>query len=440
MKPQILLIDDEAGTRFGFAKYLSNVGYEITETGDLAGGRSASASQTFDAILLDLNLPDGNGLDFIDYIRQTSPETPIIVITGSSEIPIAVDAMRRGADNFLTKPVDMASLDVFLKKTLELGSLKKVSSSRQRLEKREVIHFGENLIIRKVAELAQIAAETDKPVLITGETGTGKGLLAKWIHDRGDRAKDEFVDVNCSALRGELLARELFGNVRGAFTSADLDRQGLLDIANNGTLFLDEIGDMDVGVQAAFLKVLEDKRFRRLGDVKQRKSDFRLICATNRDLGAAIQQGAFRKDLYFRVNLLTIHIPPIRDRLDDLPGLIHHLLKSLRAMQVDVGDDVLQLLATYPWPGNIRELRNVLERALMLSRGGPLTPMHFAGLSLRADTDEICSTTLSQVEDAHILATLQRFGQDVNEAARHLRISRATLYRRLKKINAKPQL
>jgi transcriptional regulator with PAS, ATPase and Fis domain len=334
----------------------------------------------------------------------------------------------------------MASLEVFLKKTLELGSLKKVSSSRQRLEKREVIHFGKSPAMQKVAELAQIATESDNPVLITGETGTGKGLLAKWIHDRSTRAKKEFVDVNCSALRGELLSRELFGNMRGAFTSADLDRQGLLDIADNGTLFLDEIGDMDAGVQAAFLKVLEDKRFRRLGDVKQRKSDFRLICATNRDLGAAIQQGSFRRDLYFRVNLLTIHIPPVRDRLDDLPGLIHHLLKILRAGQTDVGDDVLQLLMTYPWPGNIRELRNVLERALMLSRGGSLTPVHFAGLSLQAGTDEICATALSQVEDAHILATLHRFNHDVNEAARHLRISRATIYRRLKKINAKPQL
>jgi DNA-binding NtrC family response regulator len=439
MRPQILLIDDEAGTRFGFVKYLSNVGYDITEASDLAEGREAAASQMFDAIILDLNLPDGNGLDFIDHIRQTSPETPIIVITGSGEITVAVDAMRRGADNFLTKPVDMASLEVFLKKTLEIGSLKKVSSSRQRLAKKEAIHFGENPEMRKVVDLAELAAESDKPVLITGETGTGKGMLAKWIHDRSNRAKREFVDVNCSALRGELLARELFGNVRGAFTSADQDRQGLFDIADNGTLFLDEIGDMGDDVQAALLKVLEDRRFRRLGDVKQRRSDFRLICATNRDLSAEIQKGSFRRDLYFRVNLLTIHLPPIRNRQEDLQALIRHLLKTLGTGQLSIGEDTLQLLRTYPWPGNIRELRNVLERALLLSRGGPLTPDHFAGLSDPTATVETWAGRQSQVEDAHILSTLKRLGQDVNEAARHLHISRATLYRRLKKINNKHQ-
>jgi len=435
MRPQILLIEDEVGTRFGFVKYLSNAGYDVAEASDLVGARHAVESQIFDAILLDLNLPDGSGLDFIDHIRRTAPETPVIVITGSDEVVVAVDAMRRGAENFLTKPVNMANLEVFLAKTLEIGSLKRMSSSRHRLTKHETFFFGESHDMRKLADLAQIAAGCDKPILITGETGTGKGMLAKWIHDRSDRVKREFVDVNCSSLRGELLSRELFGNVRGAFTSADQDRQGLLDIADGGTLFLDEIGDMDGVIQAAFLKVLEEKRFRRLGDVKQRRSDFRLVCATNKDLNAEIQNRGFRQDLFFRINLLALHLPPLRDRPEDLDGLICHLLLVLGAEGTRISGDVARLLQSYSWPGNIRELRNVLERALLLTRGTELTMDHFSGIrSSLTDHGPGGQDSLESVEGAHILATLKRFDNDVVKAATHLKISRATLYRKIKQL------
>ncbi len=435
MKKKVLLVDDDSGTRFGFVKYLSKAGYDMSEAKDLAGGRDALTSSTFDVIILDLILPDGKGLDFINDVRDVSPEIPIIMITAAGDIPIAVDAMRRGADNFLTKPVDMEGLAVFLKKTIEIGSLKKASSSRQRLEKKEGVYFGESPAMKKVYELAQIASESDTQILITGETGTGKGMLAKWIHVNSGRSANAFVDVNCSGLRSELLAREIFGNVRGAFTSADQDRQGLLDLADGGTFFLDEIGDMDVSLQAPFLKVLEEKNYRRLGDVKSRRSDFRLITATNKDLGQEIKDGTFRQDLLYRINLLMIHIPPLRERPEDIKGLIFHLLHALGKPQAEITGEALQILEAYLWPGNIRELRNVIERALLVARGSSLRPDHFVGLTaLPSAVERSVISTLNEAKESHILTVLERFNGDAVKAARSLNISRATIYRKIKQL------
>jgi len=354
MKPQVLLIDDDQGTRFGFSKYLSKKGYVVNEASCLAEAREATSSQRFDVILLDLYLPDGSGLDWILEIRDAYPDIPLVVITGRGDIPVAVEAMRRGADNFLTKPVDMASLEVFLQKTIELGSMRRRHLSEQRLAKKEEIYFGDSPEMKKVKELASLASGKDSAVLIMGETGIGKGMLAKWIHENSKRNSYPFVAINCSALRGELLASELFGNIRGAFTTAVQDRQGLIEFADRGTLFLDEIGDMDIGVQSQFLKVIEEKSFRRIGDVKLRKSDFRLICATTKDLQNEIQQGRFRNELYFRIHVFPIFIPPLRERPEDIPGLVHHILKTLGVFVTDISPEVMQLLKAYHWPGNIR--------------------------------------------------------------------------------------
>ncbi len=434
-KPKILLIDDEAATRFGFVRFLSASGFEVVEAGDLSGADRLFSSQKFDAVILDIRLPDGSGLDLIEKIRQDSPEMAIIIITGAGDIPLAVDAMRKGADNFLTKPVDMQGLEIFLKKSLEVGAIKKLHSSRQRLGKKQDIWFGESAMMKEVVALAGIAAENDSPVLITGETGTGKGILARWIHDHSECAPFAFVDVNCSGLKGDLLARELFGNVRGAFTSADQDRAGLLEAADRGTLFLDEIGEMDISVQAQFLKVLEEKTYRRLGDTKLQRSDFRLICATNKHIEEEVRDGRFRRDLFFRLNLLTIHLPPLRERKSDLPDLVQHILGNGKSVQHGITDTAMHLLKTYPWPGNIREMKNVLERARILSRGEKLTHDHFSGLKstaahLFADTKE----TLEEIEQSHILSVLKRNNGDITKTARCLGISRATLYRRLKEM------
>lgn len=438
MKTKILLIEDCAATRFGLISFFRKDGYRLTETITLAEASVAMSKEHFDAVILDINLPDGNGLGFIESIRLVDATVPIIVITGSGDIPLAVKAMQAGADNFLTKPIDMGALAIFLSRTIEVGQLKRQADSRRQLDAKQEIIFGIGAAMREVQRLAEVAAASDSPVLITGETGTGKGMLAKWIHRKGKRSDAEFIELNCSALRGEMLASELFGSQRGAFTSADRDRKGLLDSADRGTLFLDEIGDMSIDVQAQFLKVLEDKCYRRLGDVRLLRSDFRLVCATHRELATLLATGAFRQDLLYRVNLIEIHLPPLRERHDDLSNIISYLLNQLGAHDQVLSDQVQNLLLAYEWPGNIREMRNVLERALLLTPpGSTLRQSHFAylngGHSVVRPLPTV-SQTVQQVEEAHIQTTLEQCHGSVDKAAKNLNISRATLYRRLKQM------
>jgi DNA-binding NtrC family response regulator len=435
MNPKILIIDDEEGTRFGFSRYLSKAGYRVQEAATLSESKEAVSSQRFDAILLDLHLPDGNGLDWISELRESHPDVALVIITAFGDIPVAVEAMRCGADNFLTKPVNMADLDVFLRKSLELGNLRREHLTNQRLTRKDQPYFGESLAMKKVMNMVSLAAKNDSPVVFLGETGSGKGFLAKWLHDHSLRYSGPFVEVNCSNLRGDLLASELFGHAKGAFTSAVHDKQGLIEVADGGTLFLDEIIDMDIGVQAQFLKVIEEKQYRRLGEVKIRRSDFRLICATNHDLVAETKEGRFRKDLYFRIAVLPVTIPTLRERPEDIPGFVRQILTNLGHHEIEITDEIMQLLKNYPWPGNIRELRNVLERAILLSYGDPLSAEHFPGLDSRYFMSENKTgvSNLNNIEETHIRTVIKRFDGDTRKAAEALGISRATLYRKLKK-------
>ncbi len=434
MKPRILLIEDDDATRFGFVRYYEQQGYVVTEAATLRQADELLSAEYFDAIVLDIGMPDGNGVDFIQTIRQHDPVVPVIVMTGAGDIAIAVDAMQRGADNFITKPIDEISLTVFLKKNLELGELKRRQFMRKQKESREDSVFGEAQTMIKLLEHARIAAASDGPVLITGETGTGKGMLATWIHRNSKRSSYECIELNCSALQGNLLARELFGHVRGAFTSADRDSKGLLDSADRGTLFLDEIADMPLELQPTFLKVLEDKTYRRLGDVKLHKSNFRLICATNHTIADAADKGLFRQDLLYRINLITLHLPPLRERLDDLPRLTANILKTVGSAATTLNRSVMSRLETYHWPGNIRELKNVLERAVLLAQGEQIQPQHLLGLDRTPPPTAQASTTQSirDAEQAHVRAVLAQADGNVNKAAQLLGISRATLYRKLK--------
>ncbi|MBV5340974.1 MAG: sigma-54-dependent Fis family transcriptional regulator [Deltaproteobacteria bacterium] len=437
MKPTVLLIEDNAATRFGFVRYFSKEGYEIIEAANLAEAAAALAARRFDIMVLDINLPDGSGIDFIGTARINDPCIPIIVITGEGDIPLAVEAMQQGADNFLTKPVDNAALAVFIRKTLEIGVLKRQQSARKRIEKKDDFFIGENRVMQEMYALALAAAASDIPVLITGETGTGKGMLARWIHQQGPRAANECVELNCSGLRGEMLSREIFGNARGAFTSADQDRKGLLDVADRGTLFLDEIGDMGIDVQAQFLKVLEDKSYRRLGDVKLLRSNFRLICATHHELDLLVSSGQFRKDLMYRINMMTIHLPSLRERMNDLPELVAYLLRSLGSSATVLTDDIMKILRDYHWPGNIRELKNVLERAMLLTpHEAMLRQVHFSSLTQsRSHQTAPNRLTVQEVEGEHIRTVLDQEDGNIEKAAKTLNISRATLYRRLKRNN-----
>jgi transcriptional regulator with PAS, ATPase and Fis domain len=345
----------------------------------------------------------------------------------------------------------MSELEVFLRKSLELGALRRETLSSRRLRKTDVPHFGEAPIVSKMLDMARVGAASDSPVLLLGETGTGKGVLARWIHDNSPRAALPFVGLNCTSLQGELLASELFGHAKGAFTSSVSDKQGLIEVADRGTLFLDEIGDMDPAIQAQVLKVIEEKQFRRLGEVKQRSSDFRLICATNRDLIAETEKGRFRKDFYFRIAVFPITLPALREQMADFSGWIRYFLSLQGYRRPDPSPEVMDLLRRYPWPGNIRELKNVLERAVLLSRGNPLGLEHFPGLDSRPVPDGPgpgpsapsaagdSGSDLESMEKSHIRSVLDRFSGDTKKAAEALGISRASLYRKLDKFGIKPR-
>jgi transcriptional regulator with PAS, ATPase and Fis domain len=288
------------------------------------------------------------------------------------------------------------------------------------------LYLGKSEAAIRLSKLVQAASEKQSTLLLEGETGTGKSMIARWIYERSDRAVKAFVEINCASLKGDLLANELFGHVRGAFTSATDTKEGLLDVANGGTLFLDEIGDMDPGVQSQFLKVLEEKRYRRLGDVQERRSEFRLICATNRNLAEEIQKNTFRKDLFYRINIFPIEIPPLRKRPEDIPGFADSILHTLRASQTRIDPTAMRLLQEYHWPGNIRELRNVIERALLLSHGSTLTSEDFPGIASFNNFG-------NDAKPDEIQAAIDRFKGNKKRAAEYLGISRVTLYRKLRR-------
>jgi DNA-binding NtrC family response regulator len=435
MKNTILMVDDEPAVLFGYGRYFAQAGYETIEALTLAEARAAVQSRRFDAVLLDLNLPDGNGIDWIRSLREENPDVAVIVITGQGDIPTAVEAMRLGADNFLVKPVDMDGLHVFLRKSLELNALRRSDSLSRRTRKGDgEPFFGPGAAMAKVQETLSLMAENDSPVLLQGETGTGKGVCARWIHRHGQRKTGPLLELNCSTLQGDLLSSELFGHAKGAFTSAHQSKQGLVEVADGGTLFLDEIGDMDLPVQAQFLKVIEEKTYRRLGETHLRTSDFRLICATNSDLQAAVEAGRFRGDLYYRINLFPIVLPPLRERPGDIPGLVTHILAQ-GGHRRDVPVEVMEMLAAYRWPGNIRELRNVVERAVILARGGELQAEHFPGIGQFSPTAASGARRprgLKDLEREYLHSLLAEHSGDLTKVAEALDVSRATLYRKLK--------
>jgi DNA-binding NtrC family response regulator len=437
-RPAILVVDDDQDTRDSLEDFLELQDYTAETADSMKAANTVLAERHINGVLLDLKLPDGNGLNMIQQLREQHPHMSIVVITGTDDVGVAVEAMHRGADHYLIKPVKTDELESILEKSLELERLKRDNLRRKRLDQDHETFRGQSDAAKKMWSLARNAADNDAVILLQGETGTGKGLVAKWIHDHSSFADEAFVAVNCSSLRGELLSSELFGHRKGAFTSAVEDREGLIEVADGGTLFLDEIGDMDLAIQAQFLKVIEEKRFRRVGDTEERRSEFRLICATNRDLAQAVEEETFRKDLYYRICVFPIDIPPLRDRLEDLPGLIDHFLKSMGLFDVSVDDEVQDLLQNYGFPGNIRELRNVLERARLLSGGADLTLEHFPGLTGAgagaAEEPAPTDWSLETQEGVHIRRALEHFDGDVSVTAEALGISRPTLYRRIKKL------
>jgi DNA-binding NtrC family response regulator len=432
----MLVVDDEPTMRSVIRDHFASRGWSVVEAATRAEARQRFAEGAWDAVLSDLLLPDGEALELLPLFKSRDRYLPVLFLTGHGTIDLAVRAMREGADQFLTKPVELHALEVMVLRLLEEAARQRPDPGRPRTVPVTPVDpfVGTSDVIRRLEQEAQRVAAADGPVLITGETGTGKGVLAAWIHAHSPRAGGAYVDLNCAGLARESLESECFGHERGAFTGAIAAKPGLFEVAHKGTIFLDEIGDTDVEVQAKLLKVIEEKRFRRMGDVKFRTVDVRILAATHQDLRARMQRGAFRQDLYFRISTLPLRIPPLRERAEDIVVLAAAFLAQVAAEAGRPGlvlsPGALDELTAYPWPGNIRELRNVLVRGALLASGGTIRreDLLFDSCIPAGTADDESALTLEEVERRHIERVLQEEKGHVERASRRLGVSRSTLY------------
>ncbi len=458
---RVLVVDDEANLRTILALLLLEDGHQVTEAAGVREATSLVGSGPFDLVITDQKMPDGEGLEVLAAAREADPTLPVVMLTAFASVELAVEAMRRGAFDFVTKPFQPDVLRAAVRRACERARLLR-ENQRLRVEVRRLGPSGEILgaseAMRALRETIARVAPAGSTVLIEGETGTGKELAARAIHDGSPRAAEPFVAVNCAALPETLLESELFGHERGAFTGADRARQGLFESAHRGTLFLDEAGEMSPSLQAKLLRVLSDGRVVRVGSNTSRPVDVRLVVATHRDLRQRVREGSFREDLYYRIAVVPISIPPLRDRIEDLPVLVESLLDRLsRDLNLPVRRiraEALAKLARYRFPGNVRELRNLLERACILARGDALGPDDFPLDAMDPDFDRMTDRetpesagtfvaslpekvdlrqVMHSVERA-LLARALRAGDGVQaEAARGLGISRSDMAYKLRK-------
>jgi DNA-binding NtrC family response regulator len=438
---RVLIVEDEEGVRFGIRNFLACHGFEVEEAATCHDAKERVRAAPPDVAVLDYQLPDGNALHLLACFKEIDPELPVAILTAHASVDLAVRAIKEGAESFLTKPVELPALLVVLQRIVEQRRSSRREIAHRARDARAVVapFLGASPAIRALAEQASRVVATERPVLIQGETGTGKGVLARWLHLNGPRADEPFMDLNCAGLSREFLETELFGHERGAFTGAVVSKTGLLEVAHGGTVFLDEIGDMDLQVQPKLLKVLEEKRFRRLGGVGDRMVDVRLMSATHEDLTELVRAKAFRSDLYFRVSAIPLSVPPLRERIEDIPVLARSLLRGIAAelgrADIELSPEAAAALTSYPWPGNIRELRNVLERAVLLGDGRLVTArqLRFEFSAAPGAPAADAGLTLVEVERRHIERVLTEEGGHVASAARRLGVPKSSLYQRIRK-------
>ena len=436
-------MEDDEELRYAYASHLTANGFQVGEAADLAAAHKSFVATRPDVAVLDFRLPDGNALALLSRFKELEPTVPIIILTGFGSMELGVALIQAGAEQCLAKPVEASALLMIVHKQLENSRNQQKTLANNTRRRRVVLNpfLGESPPIQRLAEAAAKVANSQSPVLIQGETGCGKGVLATWLHENGPRSEESFVDLNCAGLTREFLESELFGHEKGAFTGAVNPKPGLLEVSHRGTLFLDEIGDIDPNVQPKLLKVVEEKRFRRMGDVRDRFIDVRLIAATHQDLRHLIETKVFRSDLYFRISTVPLAIPPLRERQDDIPtiaqSLLNRICSDMARPPAQLSSKALERLRSYYWPGNIRELRNVLERALLFSDRTLLEP---GDLAFEPDPDHRSDSyksdwTLEELERFHITAAFSNENQNVERTARRLGIAKSTLYQKLKNLH-----
>ena len=430
---QALIIDDEPDIRELLEITLSRMDVDCVSVEDIGTAKQKLKNESFDICLTDMRLPDGDGIELVSYIQQNHPYMPVAVITAHGNMETAINALKSGAFDFITKPVDLEVLRRLVITALNLSNLD-TKTERQIIGK-----SGDMKEVRlTIAKLARSQA----PIYISGESGVGKELAAKLIHEQGPRSKALFVPVNCGAIPSELMESEFFGHKKGSFTGADADKQGLFQAASGGTLFLDEIAELPAHMQVKLLRAIQEKKIRPVGENKEVSVDVRILSATHKDLGALVEDGKFRQDLYYRINVIELYIPPLRERPEDIPVLVEYLLSRYSAMDTRISDEGMQALMAYSFPGNVRELENILERALTLSEGGEIG---VEDLKLPQATEAIKPASvgssdinldqyLEQVEKDIIVDALEKTKWNKTAAARLLGVSFRALRYRLQKL------
>ena len=440
-KPNIMIVDDERIVRESLFHWFRKGGYTVDTA---ASGREALEKMdrfSFDLLFIDIRMPEMNGLQLLKHVKADYPHTIVIIITAYGSIESAVQAMQMGASDYLLKPFKPDYLALVMEKIdQQLRLAGEYNYLKEQLEKKTQFEniIGQSKAMQQVFDMIQQVAAEDVSVLITGETGTGKELVAKAIHAKSPRAAHPFVAINCGALPETLLETELFGHQKGAFTGAAHSRKGFLEVVQGGTLFLDEVAEISLKMQIDLLRVLEEKRICRLGSSFGIPVDFRLITATCNDLGKAVSENRFREDFFYRINVIQVPIPPLRERKDDIPLLVHHFLSKYShetTRRVDhISRDALKMLQSYPWPGNVRELENAMERGVVLSNENALGVEDFAFLQVpRVKIPGAGS--LREVEKQHIEQVLQECGWNITRAAEVLDINRVTLHKKIKRLN-----
>jgi two-component system nitrogen regulation response regulator NtrX len=438
-KKRILVIDDERAVRETFSQILTDEGYLVTAVESGEEGLRRISEDSLDLVFLDVWLRDRDGLSILEAARDRLAELPVVMISGHANVETAVRAVRLGAEDFLEKPLSLDRVLLTAKKAIERRSLlAELASFRGQSEPEELI--GESASMRRLKEEIARVAPTDARVLITGESGTGKELIARAIHRRSARADSRLIEVNCAAIPEELIESELFGHVRGSFTGASEDRRGKFEEADGATLFLDEVGDMSARTQAKVLRALQEGRFTRVGGTRPIESDARILSATNKNLPSEIRAGRFREDLYFRLAVVPLDVPPLRDRFEDLSTLCRHFLEvasqRLGRRPKPLSPAALDALRAYRWPGNVRELKNLIERLMILSPhpeiGVEDLPAEFRPEDGAVAPDAPLREARDDFERRYILAALRRFRGNVTRAAETLQIERSNLYRKLK--------
>ena len=441
---KVLVVDDDLGMCGMLSDVLKEEGFSVHTTGESFEASKILKKEEFDVIVTDLKMKGLKGLDLLEVAHKVAPMTPVIIITAFGTIESAIKAMKMGAYDYITKPFQMDELVLTVRKALENRLLKKeVIRLRKEVESRYDFHqlIGKSPSMQKIYDLIERISDSSSNVLITGESGTGKELVAKAIHYNGVRKEGPFVAINCAAIPETLLESELFGYKKGAFTDAKSDKKGLIFEANEGTLFLDEITEMPLTLQAKLLRVIEEREVRPLGDTNSYPIDVRIISTSNRDIASLIQQGRFREDLYYRLKVIDIEMPPLRERKEDIPILVQHFIhkfsKELKKAVSSVSEDALKILLNYFWPGNVRELENIIQRAITLSQHEVILPDDLPASIIQKTDEKLFEKameekfTLDQLEKEYVKRVLIETGGNKSKAAERLGLDRKTLYRKL---------